>query len=144
MEPGTGLITHKAENMAARIDIYPEKALVVLTYSGEIDDKELIQPFTSLSAHPDFDPSFSEIVDFSQARDANVSTEAIRKMAQSTSLYHTAARHAVVAPQHHVYGLVRMYQTLAEATRPNLIVVRSVDEAYARLGIVPPGKEEQY
>jgi len=129
--------------MAAKVDIYPEKALVLITYSGEIDDTELIRPFTSLTAHPDFDPSFSEIVDFSQARDASVSTEAIRNLALSTSLYHTSARHAVVAPQPHVYGLVRMYQTLAEATRPNLIVVRSVDEAYVRLGIVPPGKEGQ-
>ena len=129
--------------MAVKVDIYPERALVVVTYSGDIDDKELIRPAILISAHPNFDPSFSEIVDFSMARDASVSTEAIRKLAQSASLYHTSARHAIVAPQHHVYGLSRMFQTLAEDTRPNLIVVRSVDEAYARLDIIPPEEKSQ-
>jgi hypothetical protein len=35
----------------------------------------------------------------------------------------------VVAPQDHIFGLARMAEALAEKTKPNAVVVRTMDEA---------------
>jgi len=90
-----------------------------------------------ISAHPDFDPSFSEIVDFTQVIEADIPISLVRRMARGQSIYAPDSRHAVIASLAHIFGLVRMFQALAEQTRPNLAVVRTVDEAYEFLRIAP-------
>ncbi len=44
----------------------------------------------------------------------------------------------IVAPGDLVYGLSRMFAVLGEETRPNLRVVRTMQEAYSLLEIVSP------
>jgi hypothetical protein len=44
----------------------------------------------------------------------------------------------IVAPQTHAFGLMRMFQIVGDATRPELRVVRSLDEALAALNITSP------
>jgi hypothetical protein len=44
----------------------------------------------------------------------------------------------IVAPKNVVYGLSRMFSTYSEQTRPNLGVVRTMDEAFSLLGISSP------
>jgi hypothetical protein len=82
-----------------------------------------------------FDPSFSEIVDFSAVTGGNVSTGALQALARHESIYDRASKHVVIAPQPHVFGLSRMFQVYAEATRPNTVVVHSLDKARECLGL---------
>ena len=56
-------------------------------------------------------------------------------MAKSSSLYKAFSRHAVIAPHDLTFGIARMYQMLAEDTRPNVAVVRSMEEARKFVGI---------
>jgi hypothetical protein len=44
----------------------------------------------------------------------------------------------IVAPQTHAFGLFRMFQLEGEHNRPLLQVVRTMDEAYAALGVRAP------
>jgi hypothetical protein len=44
----------------------------------------------------------------------------------------------LVIPQIFIYGLARMFQILGEKTRPELQVVRTMDEAYFLLGVESP------
>jgi len=44
----------------------------------------------------------------------------------------------VVAPAPAVYGMMRLFQTLGGATRPQLQVVHNVDQAYPALGVKEP------
>ena len=44
----------------------------------------------------------------------------------------------IVAASDEVYGLARMFQMAGEATRPNLHVIRSNEEAFATLGVDEP------
>ncbi len=44
----------------------------------------------------------------------------------------------LVAPQIHVYGLVRMFQIMSEDSRPLLHVARTLDDAFAALGVQSP------
>lgn len=41
-------------------------------------------------------------------------------------------------PQIFIYGLARMFQILGEKNRPELQVVRTLDEAYTMLGVEFP------
>ena len=41
----------------------------------------------------------------------------------------------IVAPRDHLYGLSRMYQILAERSRPRLQVLRSAAELYEAFGL---------
>jgi len=106
----------------------------VVKFTEEVKDADLIKIASETRAHPLFDPSFSEIVDFSAVTGGRVSTFAVHTLAQRNSIYDRSSKHIVVAPQAHVFGLTRMYQAYAHETRPNLEVVRTLEEAYERLG----------
>ena len=109
--------------------------VVVVTFRGEIGDAVLANIGPATNSHPLFDPNFSEIVDFSAVTGGNVSTGALQALARHESIYDRASKHVVIAPQPHVFGLSRMFQVYAEATRPNTMVVHSLDEARKRLGL---------
>lgn len=107
----------------------PVQQVVIVTFAGEINDADLIGIASGTKSHPLFDPHFSEIVDFSSVTGGNVSTFALQTLARRTSIYERAAKHVVIAPQPHVFGLSRMFQVFAEETRPNTVVVHTLDEA---------------
>jgi len=109
--------------------------VVIVTFGGEIGDTDLTNIGPATKSHPLFDPSFSEIVDFSGVTGGKVSTAALQALARHESIYDRASKHVVIAPQPHVFGLSRMFQVYAEATRPNTVVVHSLDEARACLGL---------
>ncbi len=121
--------------MSLHVTIDASQKVVLVTFTGEVNDADLIKIASVSRAHPSFDPSFSEIVDFSAVTGGKVSTFAVHTLAQRTSVYHRSSKHIVVAPQAHVFGLTRMYQAYARETRPNLEVVRTLAEAQERLGL---------
>jgi len=109
--------------------------MVLVTFRGEISDADLMNIGPTTKLNPLFEPNFSEIVDFSAVTGGNVSTAALRALAQHESIYSHASKHVVIAPQAHVFGLSRMFQVFAEATRPNTVVVRTLEEARQYLGL---------
>jgi hypothetical protein len=109
--------------------------VVVVTLAGEISDTDLIGIGPATKSHPRFDPSFSEIVDFRAVTGGRVSTFAVQSLAQRTSIYNQASKHVVIAPQPHVFGLTRMFQVYAEKTRPNTVVVHTLNEAREYLAL---------
>jgi len=42
--------------------------------------------------------------------------------------------HVIIAPQDHIFGLFRMGEVFAQKTKPNVVVVRTVNEARKFLG----------
>lgn len=121
--------------MSLHVTIDASQKVVLVKFTGDVNDADLIKIASVTRAHPSFDPSFSEIVDFSAVSGGRVSTFAVHTLAQRTSIYHRSSTHIVVAPQAHVFGLTRMYQAYARETRPNLEVVRTLEEAQERLGL---------
>jgi hypothetical protein len=118
-----------------QITIDEAKRVVIVTFENEIGDADLLGIATATMAHPQFNPSFSEIVDFSAVTGGNVSTFALRSLAQRTSIYDHASKHIAIAPQTHVFGLSRMFQVFAEDTRPNMAVFHTLNEALKFLGV---------
>jgi hypothetical protein len=120
---------------SVKIDI--ERRLVTSSFSGRIDDKELLRLRSLVLAQPDFDSTFSEIVDFTEATGGDVSEAALMKHAGQT-IYQVTSKHVFVCPDDFWFGMARMFQVHTERARPNFAVVRSLKEAYKELGLKFP------
>jgi hypothetical protein len=127
------------ERMPVTFEIKPSLRTIFSTFHGVATEDDLISEAIELSKHADFNPAFSHIVDFSAATSTTLTPEFLRSFAQEKSLFNRDAKQVVVAPQPHIFGLARMVQMLREARSPNIEVVRSMNEAYALLGIQPVG-----
>lgn len=122
-----------------KLKIVTNERLVVSTYYGEINDAEILGHAAVIRSDPDFDPSFSEIADFSQVTAGTISTFAVRELSQRESIYRPSSMHVAITPQPHFFGLARMFQALAELKRPNVVVVRTLAEARKALGLETTG-----
>jgi hypothetical protein len=87
-----------------------------------------------MSSHP----PCRGILDFSRVTDFEVNGEAIRKVAASPPAFPAGYMRVLVIPQTFIYGLARMFQLLGEKTRPELHVVRTMEEALHLLGVDSP------
>ena len=122
-----------------RLTIDVNQRLLVATYDGEINDDEILGLASLARSHSDFDPSFSIKWDFSGVTAGTVSTSAMQELALRESILSRTSMHVIVAPQDHIFGLFRMGQVLTEQIKPNVVVVRSADEAHKSLGLEKTG-----
>jgi len=83
-------------------------------------------------------PPCRGILDLSRVTDFEVSSDAIRQVAAAPLALPGGYMRVLVIPQIFIYGLARMFQILGEKTRPELQVVRTMDEAYCLLGVESP------
>jgi hypothetical protein len=87
---------------------------------------------------PQIDPH-AGITDFSDVTAVAFTPETIYELAAAKSIMRDPSRLVVfVAPTPHIYGMARMLEILREATRPNLHVVRTLEEAYKVLNVQEP------
>ncbi len=112
---------------------------MIHTFSGELRDDDISDLPARVRSHPDFDPSFSELLDFSGITAGTVSTAAMDAVARSKSSFSPTSLHVLIAPQDHIFGLARMAQVFAGKTRPNSAVVRTMEEARKVLGLEKTG-----
>lgn len=123
--------------MPVVLKIDTRRRLVYSTFYGKITDEDLLGHRSTLASDPNFNPDFSEIVDFSAVSEPAISEAALAGMAESKSLYSDAVLHIVVAPADLAFQLASQFKTFALETRRNLLVVRTRGEAYQLLGIGP-------
>ena len=83
-------------------------------------------------------PAKKGIVDFSRVTRFEVSNRAIHDLAAASPFMPAQFPRVVVASGDHVYGVARMFGMLSEETRPNLEVVRTMEEAYKLLDVKSP------
>lgn len=84
----------------------------------------------AIAADPDFNPKYSEIVDFSAVTEASISNATLAAMASAPSLYEENAMHIVVTPSPALVQMVSKFKDLALSSRPNLVMVKTREEAY--------------
>ena len=126
--------------MSVVLKIDRRRRIVVSTFYGEVNNEEVLRHGQEIQADPDFDPYFDEIVDFTSATKTVVSQATLRKLASNQSIFSAQARHIIVAPADHPFLLAQKYKALTAASRPKLVVVRTLEEAYQLLGIEFPGE----
>jgi hypothetical protein len=114
-----------------------QRRVVYSTFYGKITDAELLSHGRAIASDPDFNPRFSEIVDFTGVTDAAISETTLAAMAANPSIFSNSVLHIVVAPDDSMFELVNKYKAFAQSSRPNLFVVRTRAEAYRLLPIEP-------
>jgi len=75
------------------------------------------------------------IMDFSNVGSFNVSSQTVLDLARRTPVMPGSRPRVLVAASTQIYGLARMFQLYGSEERPELHVVRSLDEAYTLLGV---------
>ena len=99
--------------MPAFYKIDKERRLVLSTASGVFSRTDAQGHMERLVKDPDFDPSFSQISDFTQVTEFSISVEEIQELARR-SVFSPQSRRAFIAPTDLAYGLGRMYEMLRE------------------------------
>lgn len=121
--------------MSVVLKIDRRRKLVLSTFYGDVNGDELVRHGQEIQADPDFDPNFDEIVDFTSVAQPTVSEETLAQLATGKSIFSSRVRHVIVAPADLPFELAKQYQALTAATRPKLMVVRTLAEAYQLLDI---------
>ena len=119
--------------MPVVLKIDSRRKVVYSAFYGKITDAELLNHRSAIMSDPDFNPDYSEIVDFSAVTEADISNATLAAMASAPSLYSSSVVHIVVAPSAALVQMVSKFKDLALSSRPNLILVHTRDEAYERL-----------
>ena len=122
--------------MPVQVVVDRNKKLVVTTYSGEVTNADVARQIAEIKQQAPYGSGYRAITDFTEVTQFEVSSDEIRSVADSKSPLAQAQR-VMVAPSDVTYGTSRMFQMLAGQTRPNITVVRTLDEAYTVLGIEP-------
>jgi hypothetical protein len=128
--------------MPYHFEFAPSEGILRCTFQGAVND-ELIEEYYGTAAKwvAKHKPR-SAITDFSDVTTIEVSTDAIARLARSAPIMtDAAAPRFVVASSAHIFGMARMFQLIGEKSRAALRVVRTLDEAYAALGVKEPHYE---
>jgi hypothetical protein len=115
--------------MPAFYKIDKERRLVLSSASGVFSLADALSHQQKLSQDPDFDPSFSQIADFTQVTQVNLSASDVRELAQR-SVFSPQSRRALLVPNDLAYGLGRMFEILRENQgETGIRIFRSLEEA---------------
>lgn len=97
--------------MPAFYKIDKQRRLVISTGSGVFSLADAVSHMEKLSKDPEFDPSFSQIADFTQVTRIELSGDEIRRLAQM-GVFSAHSRRAFIAPNETIFGIGRMFETL--------------------------------
>jgi len=111
------------------IRIEKERRLVFSTAYGEFTFADAQAHQRQLQSNPDFDPSFSQLLDFTQVTKIDLSADEIRILAQK-SIFSPESRRAFVVKGDLAFGLARLFEILRETMGEQGIgVFRDLDDA---------------
>jgi len=115
--------------MPAFYKIDKEHRVVLSTASGIFDLTAALAHQDQLLADPDFDPSYSQLLDYSHVTDVRIDTNDVRKLAER-SVFWPCSRRAIYVTRDIEYGFARMFEMLREnAGEKGIRVFRNLDEA---------------
>ncbi len=92
------------------------KRLVITAVDGVVGMEGIVEMARRLSADPEFDPGYAELLDLSGVSDVKLTYNQCSTIAELVDPFLPDCRRAIVAPSQAVYGVARMYQSLREGT----------------------------
>jgi len=120
--------------MPVSVGVDRSRKFVVTAYTGHVTDEDVAHQIAEIERNAPYEGEYRVITDFTHVTQFEISSDQIRLVADSKSPLEKARR-VIVAPSDVAYGTSRMFQMLAGRTRPNISVVRSLNDAYKVLGI---------
>jgi hypothetical protein len=115
--------------MPAFYKIDRERRLVMSTGAGILTMAEILAHQNKLANDSDFDPDFSQLMDFTQVTQIALNANDVRRLAQR-SIFSPQSRRAFIMANDAAYGLGRMYEIFRESAGEHGIgVFRNLEEA---------------
>ena len=109
------------------------------TLEGPLTGAILLDSYEAATRYTASHPPCRGLWDFSKVTaNAEISSNIIRQVVGKSPIIPAGYMRVVVAPQDFLFGMMRMLQILSEEARPELHVVRTLDEAYRLLRIESP------
>ena len=124
--------------MALLVEFDAKNNILRGTLDGRMTGAALLDVYSRAARYMASRPPCHGILDFSKVTGFEVSTDAIRQVAASPPAFPPGYLRVLVTPKDFIYGLARMFQILTEETRPELRVVRTMEEAYRLLEVTTP------
>lgn len=114
--------------MPASYHIDVERRLITTVLDGRVTDADFEAYRAYLTADPQFDPAFDHLLDARGITHLDITSAAIRRLAQTDS-FSSSARRAIVVSADVAFGMARMFQSLSDRGPEQMTVVRQLDEA---------------
>jgi hypothetical protein len=106
-----------------------ERKLVMSTASGVLTMADLLAHQAKLRKDPEFDPSFSQLSDFTHVTKMDLTTAYVQRLAQTT-VFSPDSRRAFLVKSDLEFGLARMFEILRDTVgEKGIHVFRNLDEA---------------
>jgi hypothetical protein len=106
-----------------------ERRLVLSTATGILNKGEALAYQQRLLDDPDFDPSYSQLSDFTHITAYDLSAEDVRQLAQR-NIFSPASRRSFLVGNDLAFGLARVYEIHREtAGERGIRICRSLEEA---------------
>jgi hypothetical protein len=123
--------------MGIRFEFDPVNKILLVRIEGPLTDELLAESYRAIRERSVATDASAGIFDFSSVTEWELSTVLVQNLAREDPAMPDAARRRriLVAPAAVGFGLSRMFQMMGESKRPLLDVVRTLDEALARLGV---------
>jgi hypothetical protein len=120
------------------MDFDARNNLLRVNIEGHVTDAILLGAYSAVANYVATHGPCRAIVDVSAVAKFDVSSDTIRSLTRRSPAIPKGYMRVFVAPLDSTYGMVRMFQILTDLTRPDLHVVRTVDEAYRLLQVESP------
>jgi hypothetical protein len=115
--------------MPAFYKIDKERKLVMSSGSGVLTREDLLGHQERLLKDPEFDPTFSQLSDFTQITEVDLTAEDVRLAAQK-NIFSQHSRRAMLVKDDLQFGFARMFEIHRElAGEKGIRVFRNIDEA---------------
>jgi len=105
-----------------------EHRVVLSTGSGALTLDDFLTHQRRLLEDPDFDPSYSQLADFTQVTQLSPVPGGVERIAQK-DVFSATSRRAIVVKNDLQYGFARMFQIHRDLSGERIRVFRSIDEA---------------
>jgi len=121
-------------------EIDPENKIFRAKFHGPVTSETIKDFYRASTAAAMLAVEFrGSIADFSGVTRVHATPNTIREVAALPPADPVASRpRVVVAPNSAILALARLFQFIGKATRPNLHVVRNLNQAFALLGVTAP------
>jgi hypothetical protein len=125
--------------MAYNFELDAAHNVLLFKFSGEVSEQRIGRFYSEAGALIERIRPRTALFDFTEVTSFDVSSTAIRSMAEAPPLIpDTSCLRMVVAPAKHIFAMSRMFQILGGGSRPAFAVLHSMTEALAAIGVEHP------
>jgi hypothetical protein len=111
------------------------KKMVFSMAYGNLTDQDVLANLDKLCNDPDFDPSFSQLIDCTNVTHIDeLSNEAIYTLADRNP-FGLGSLRAIVAPQNPEFNTFRIYELLTTVHPDVVVVFKNMEDAYEFLNL---------